>query len=248
MAEPFLELAIGPINGINTVYETSRPYLPGTTAVWVNGDLHVQANEDGWIETSPQDGVFSMKEAPEVDDVIQIFFLDDTPSATPGIVMLLEGSIRKSIALKGKVSGVGIAPCSDPTEEYWNMPIGILTPTRAIAMIRGTSLVIELTVTSDDDCTPVDLTGATLIFTVKKCEGDIFPVIQKKSSDPLEIEVVDAPAGKALIIINPIDTAHLDIQPYVFDIWVILADGRRCVVIPSSPFSLRHAVTMLTVP
>lgn len=84
-----------------------------------------------------------------------------------------------------------------------------------IEFFRGDSKVINLTV-KDQDGNPVDITGATITFTVKEdaADADDDAVIQV-DGDP-----IPGSEGKAKIELEPTDT---DVEPkttYVFDIQI----------------------------
>lgn len=122
--------------------------------------------------------------------------------------------------------------------------MGLLAPESAISLIRGTSKTILLSVTTSAG-KPVDLTGATLFFTVKVREEDEMPLIHKSSVDIAQIEVTDAIGGAAKIYLNPEDTHDTDIGQYMFDVWVVLSSLKRYVVIPPSTFEVLPGVTEL---
>jgi len=91
----------------------------------------------------------------------------------------------------------------------------------------------------------VDLTGATVYFTVKISISDTNSIVQKKSTNPAEI-LINAPrAGQAQIFLGPSDTQNLDINEYVYDVWVILASGARYPVIPPSILEVEAGVTRI---
>ena len=80
MPTPRFEVLAGAINGANLVFTTSVPYSPGTTALYLNGQL---LNPSGplpaWVETSPATGTITFDpicHIPRVGDVVQMFFLD----------------------------------------------------------------------------------------------------------------------------------------------------------------------------
>jgi hypothetical protein len=122
----------------------------------------------------------------------------------------------------------------------------ILNTENSIEMFRGTSKTFDLSVV-DDSGLPVDLTGAVLYFTVKERIDDPLPLVQKKSSDALQIDIYDPRAGKARIYLEPGDTQNLALKPRFFDVWAVLVSGRRYVVIPPSDFILQPTVTVLPV-
>jgi hypothetical protein len=101
MPSPRFEVPAGAVDGVNTVYTVSMPYSAGTTAVFLNGLLQERNLMDGWYETNPGAGIITMKEAPRAigcnADVVQVFFLDRTPSPPPtlgSVAFNLKGIIR----------------------------------------------------------------------------------------------------------------------------------------------------------
>jgi hypothetical protein len=101
MPTPRFETPSGLINGLNTVFGLSVPYSPGTTAVFRNGILQDKTLLDGWYETDPSLGIITMKEPPSdfgYSDVIQVFFLDQSPS--------LSASDMRCAQLKGRLTSL----------------------------------------------------------------------------------------------------------------------------------------------
>jgi hypothetical protein len=83
MPLPRFEVPAGAIDGVNTLFVVSQPYRPGSVAVFLNGQLIRQIDDDGWSETSPALGQVTLTEAPILEDVVQIFYIDTSP-ALPG--------------------------------------------------------------------------------------------------------------------------------------------------------------------
>lgn len=122
--------------------------------------------------------------------------------------------------------------------------MSFLLPEGTITMTRGASELVDVTV-SKSDGNPQDLTGATLYFTVRIRESDEFPVIQKISTDSNQIEIPNPTDGKAKVYLRSSDTAGLRPRRYVYDIWVVLPDGNRYVVVPTNVFEIKGGVTVL---
>jgi hypothetical protein len=124
----------------------------------------------------------------------------------------------------------------------------ILLPENAVSIYRGVSKTLKLTVaqTDDDgDAVPVDLTGASVYFTVKKELKDTIPVIRKSTAQITEVEVTDPKAGEAAIYLNPVDTQTLEPGQYLFDVLVVLASGKRYIVVKVSIFEVLAGVTVI---
>jgi hypothetical protein len=108
---PHFEVPAGAIDGANVLFTTAMSYTPGSTAVFINGQLKRPAGVgilDGWTETSPVLGTVTLDEAPLTDDVVQIFYLDTNP--LPLIVVQnvcdLEAEIRDIDQLSAEIEEV----------------------------------------------------------------------------------------------------------------------------------------------
>lgn len=124
--------------------------------------------------------------------------------------------------------------------------LGLTQPKNAIQVIRGTSKTFELAVV-DESGGVVNLTGSRVIMTVKRELTDRNPVIQKDSLVGVaQVELSEPKAGKAKIYFDPADTQTLDVREYLFDVWVILASGKRYAVVPPSILEIVAGVTVLT--
>ncbi len=85
MADPRFEVASGVIDGVNRVFTVSKPYVLGTTAVFINGQLKRADFDDGWVESDPAAGEVTLDEAPRLLEVVQVFFSEDDGGAVrPG--------------------------------------------------------------------------------------------------------------------------------------------------------------------
>lgn len=62
----------GLVDGVNTVFQTPVPYVPGSVRVFLNGQLKRSDLGDGWVELG-YDKV-QLNFAPEVSDVVQVYF------------------------------------------------------------------------------------------------------------------------------------------------------------------------------
>lgn len=125
------------------------------------------------------------------------------------------------------------------------MGFNTLLPTNSIGIIRGTSKTLKLTVLDDKQAT-VDITGARILFSVKRRLEDTVPLIQKDSAASVaEIALIQPQVGVAEIYINPADTQNQDLGDYFFDVWAILASGKRYAVVPPSTFEVLAGVTLV---
>jgi hypothetical protein len=97
MPSPRFEVLSGAINGVNLVFTASVPYGPGTTAVYLNGQLlNPSLPMPAWLETSPAAGTVTFDplcHIPRPGDVVQMFFLDTSPRAVEEEVTPLQGRI-----------------------------------------------------------------------------------------------------------------------------------------------------------
>jgi hypothetical protein len=122
--------------------------------------------------------------------------------------------------------------------------VSILYPENAISIIRGSSKTLKLTVTDENDAV-VNLTGATIYFSVKVGERDPQPLFQKSSLNPAQAEITTPREGVALIYLQPSDTQSLDPHEYVFDVWTVLANGKRYPVVKPSVFEVKPGVSLI---
>jgi hypothetical protein len=127
----------------------------------------------------------------------------------------------------------------------------ILGVENSISVIRGESRVFQLYVEnvpsldSDSEKGPVNLTGSRIIFTVKTCPSAMDVVFRKDSNNGSAEVMYTAPkAGLAEIYIAPDDTKTLETGSYVFDIWLLLADGSRYCIVGPADFIVEPGVTV----
>lgn len=113
MPTPRFETPSGLINGSNTIFELSVSYSPGTTAVFRNGVLQERSLLDGWHETDPSLGIITMKEPPSNfgwPDVIQVFFLDTSPSVSETDMRCAQLKGRLTSLSDGLIRAVILSP------------------------------------------------------------------------------------------------------------------------------------------
>ena len=93
---------------------------------------------------------------------------------------------------------------------------------------------------------PVNLTGATIYFSVRKKANSPELLIGKDSTNILAIEILSpATDGKAIIHLLSSDTKNMQAGEYVFDVWVVLSSGKNVPVVEISEFLVKEAVTKL---
>ena len=119
-----------------------------------------------------------------------------------------------------------------------------ILPENSVTIVRGSSKTLEIAIT-DSEGKAANITGAKVIFTVKADPSDNSPLIQKNSDHSSQAELTLPRLGKARIYISPSDTQNMAAKQYVFDVWVILASGKRYVVIPTSTFEIQQGVTLI---
>jgi hypothetical protein len=122
-------------------------------------------------------------------------------------------------------------------------PLNIL-PENAITIYRGQSKTLGVTIVTTDN-KPVDITGGTIIMTVKESVDAAVPLIRKTSDVSTQVVVVSPREGKAQIFLVPADTQHLTIKQYIFDVWLLTADDKQYPVILPSVFDLKPGVTII---
>ena len=123
----------------------------------------------------------------------------------------------------------------------------------AIELYKGQSKDLEIAIVSETVESGVsstqaqNLTGATVYFTVRSRPGEPSAMITKSSADPSQISIPSpATAGKAILYIEPSDTAHLNAGMYVFDVWVVLNTGKTYPVIEVSELKILEPVTVIS--
>ncbi len=113
---------------------------------------------------------------------------------------------------------------------------------------RGDNIDYDFTVT-DNDKDLVDLTGATLWFTVKENfdETDANAEFQLCSDTPSEIEILDQVSnlGKAEIHISSTDTDGLQVKTYYYDVQIKTSAG-KVYTISEGEFIVKPDVTRST--
>jgi hypothetical protein len=239
----YIRNAIGTIDGVSTVFYTPdpdnqaaiTPYSPGTVVLFINGQAKQAANDDGCTETNPDAGEVTLKEAPQVGDIVQFLYAvaGAEVEKTEGLYgVLLEGSLI--VGLNWVQMTMTEVPTTDP----------------ALSMYVGENKIHSLSVL-DGDGNPQDLTGCKLYFTVreKECETEPEVLIYKDSTDPADIEIlIPATDGLADIKIDPLDTTGMVPGNYRYDVWLELATGAKHLISGPGTFTLKQPVTLDFVP
>ena len=70
---PVIERLSGTINGFNTIFETSRPYVAGSVKVFINGLLGEGSLVDGWTEQGGK--IIKLKSAPRPEEIVQAYYI-----------------------------------------------------------------------------------------------------------------------------------------------------------------------------
>jgi len=63
---------IGDIDGVNQVFTTPTAYRSNTIALWVNGQLKVASNDDGFVEVDAT--TVELRIPPQVGEVLQVMY------------------------------------------------------------------------------------------------------------------------------------------------------------------------------
>ena len=72
MLKALISVATGIIDGMNRDFQTSAPYVPGSTVVFLNGIALRKDWDNGWAEFGGS--TIRMNEAPIDGDVVQVYF------------------------------------------------------------------------------------------------------------------------------------------------------------------------------
>lgn len=105
MGLPRIEMAVGPVDGVNTTFYTPTvPYAQLSVQLYLNGQL---LRKISLIEDDPATGKVILDEAPRVGDIVQLFYIDDSlnPSALAlsGVTCRLIGRVLATSALSARV-------------------------------------------------------------------------------------------------------------------------------------------------
>lgn len=151
MANVRIVLAQGAIDGVNRVFATGEPYVPGSTAYILNGRIHNRSlprgpdNDYGYIELDPAAGTIEVDNPPLTDDVVQIFFWSRKVVPAPAVDRIVgvvaapqhvQGVIREQVParLVGVVRGRAIAGVlREPSADRL---VGQVTTQRIIGVIK----------------------------------------------------------------------------------------------------------------
>jgi len=120
-----IEEAIGTIDGINTTFNVSQPYVANSVSVYINGLLVKETDLDGWIESNPALGEITLSEAPLVGDKVQVFytFFEGSGSSLNVVEQIIDltgqinnetlliGSFKKEPELKGDIDAKNLLNC-----------------------------------------------------------------------------------------------------------------------------------------
>lgn len=123
----------------------------------------------------------------------------------------------------------------------------------SIEVYRGQSQDIEYEIVQaqDGECgeelSPVDLTGSSIYLTVRTEPSSPTALIEKNSSNALDIEI-PTPVEDGIVIVHfsSDDTKDLEANEYVFDVWLQLSSGKRVPVIEVSEFVVKEPVTKIS--
>lgn len=100
-------VAQGTIDGVNTIFATGTPYVPGSTAYILNGRIHNQKTLDspfGYVELDPDLGTIQVANPPLLNDVVQIFFWDRIVTPPPPIQQLTGTVVAGATPIQGVVA------------------------------------------------------------------------------------------------------------------------------------------------
>lgn len=110
--------------------------------------------------------------------------------------------------------------------------------------VRGTTIRLKLTV-KDEAGQKVDLTGATVHLRVRTDLKAAALISKSSPSTGITISNQTTNKGECVATLAPGDTAALQPGDYVWDSWVVEADGDRFAVIAPSKLTLIQEVTTL---
>lgn len=115
MPTPIHEVPAGAIDGVNTLYTVSQPYVASTLAVFLNGQLKRKDLADGWVELVPGSGTFQLNQAPQLGDVVQAYYLAEGGQSPVVEITLLQGRLTTMQVLRAALVSadplVGVLSC-----------------------------------------------------------------------------------------------------------------------------------------
>jgi len=93
------------------------------------------------------------------------------------------------------------------------------------SMFKGDHRTFLLTV-KDQNGVVVDITGATIIFSLKADPTNATALVEKISTDINEIEITNPTQGEAEIYLIPADTSDLEPGIYFYDVELTTTSGK----------------------
>lgn len=113
-------------------------------------------------------------------------------------------------------------------------------------IIAGSDQTYRITVV-DANGVLVDLTGATVYYTVKQAASDAAALIAKTSATVTEIDILaqsGATLGQAEIYLVPADTSAL-LGSYLYDVWVEMPSGLQYAIVAPARLKVEAAITSI---
>ncbi len=105
MSDPRFEQPAGAVDGLNTTFAVSAPYVTGTLAPLLNG---LVLNSTEFAELDPDAGTYDYTTAPRAGDIVAAFYLAASDLASPILNLsgvIVASSISGTVALSGQASG-----------------------------------------------------------------------------------------------------------------------------------------------
>lgn len=116
------------------------------------------------------------------------------------------------------------------------------TDKQKITLVRGEHKTIQFTV-MDSAKQPVDLTDASVYFSVKRCMSDLERAIYKRNTagggdndQAVILTQSGSTKGKYQAFVVPDDTKYVDPDEYKYEAWVKLANGKQYVIVHAGEF------------
>jgi hypothetical protein len=144
----------------------------------------------------------------------------------PGPVTLVtefDGDAQPSVEFQGEVNGV---------------------PATKLEIAKGENKTFGFT-HKDTSGNIITLVGATVHFAVRTTAKATTALITKSSATPSEITIDDAANGHANIFLVPGDTSALDVEDYVYDIWVVDSSALRNQAVEATRFRVNDRVVII---
>lgn len=122
---------------------------------------------------------------------------------------------------------------------------GYLSQQAPVSVVAGEANTFPFTVTNSSGA-PLNITGWTIYFSVKKFSTDEDYLIYKASTTPAQITILDALNGRGEIYTTSADTIALCptvfAAPYFYDLWALMSNSTYKTIIKAVSFRVTPGI------